>query len=794
VEKSPTPREHRPSPQGPERQEAKTAEVKRQETSRQRLAEERARLEEPTKRDREKNQKQVSAETGARAAEGKHQRDEGEKRDNAVHSRRDDRDGPSNSAREDTRRDRKAEHGKNEDDKGNGKHCRDDEDSRHAKNEGDRGNDRHSRNDDASKHHHGAQEVARNSKGDDARSHHAERESAKDARQSRAEKRKEEREAREKKEQEEKEAKARQAAAEAAAAKAAADAAAAQAAAARAREISSAQSRQSAAAATAANSQSSVPSAQQTPMLQSASQQNSDSRSADAKSADNAADSSSSQSMVQSGSSLSDSASKLGGPVQDNSSDAASKGSGLAQGGVASDRQRDRAAGRSDGRSAGLGRLLPPAPESYKPSELVAINASPKLVSELESRGYSVEPLKGGVVRVKLPSGALNAWDARRGLEAEFPGLSIGLNYIYKPFAAHPPVNEYKPYDEATLSAPKPLDRNRTCTDEVCYGPKLIGWNKSLASCAADLVVGVIDTRVDKNDPAFKPHRIEVIDVALKNDAKPAPHWHGTSVVSLLVGAPNGKTPGLIPEAEYKVANVFFTNAKGELETDTVHLTEALAELASRKANVVNMSLVGPSDDLVHDRIAAMAGKGVVFVAAAGNGGPDALPGYPAAYREVIAVTAVNHAGASYERANRGNYIDAAAPGVGIWAALPKGDVALLSGTSFAAPFVTAVAAVAYRDTGLQDAAWGRAALDPKQTMLMQLFGKDPRGERDPVYGRGVVKAPATCGGKGWGPSVKMAPSPAAPVPNPAAVQPVAREGWQPNVQRASLLPSGASR
>ena len=85
------------------------------------------------------------------------------------------------------------------------------------------------------------------------------------------------------------------------------------------------------------------------------------------------------------------------------------------------------------------------------------------------------------------------------------------------------------------------------------------------------------------------------------------------------------------------------------------------------------MSLVGPKDDLVHDRISDMARKGVVFVAAAGNGGPDAAAGYPAAYEEVIAVTAVDRKGGNYDHANRGTYIDVAAPGVQIRTALPGG-------------------------------------------------------------------------------------------------------------------------
>ena len=485
---------------------------------------------------------------------------------------------------------------------------------------------------------------------------------------------------------------------------------------------------------------------------------------------------------------MSNSASKLGGPVQDNSADVPTRAAGPSQpqSSAPGDRQKDRTGNKIDGKGRYGLASLPPPQETFKPSEVLTTNPSRGMLAEMERLGYSVVPLKGGVVRLKLPAGALNAWDVRRDLEAQFPGQSFGLNFIYKPLEKRRPVDQYMPpYDEAMSSGPKALDRSRACTDEVCYGPRLIGWKKSLAACAADLTIGVIDTLVNQDDPAFKGRKLEVINVAFRQDAHPAPHWHGTGVLSLLAGTPDGKTPGLIPDAAYKVANVFFTNRNGELETDTAHLTEGLDELAKRGVSIVNMSLVGPNDDIVHERIAEMARKGVVFVAAAGNGGPDAPAGYPAAYREVIAVTAVDRTGGNYDQANRGTYIDAAAPGVQIWAALPKGEVALVSGTSFAAPFVTAVAAVAYRDTGLQEAAGGRAALDPKSTMLVQLFGKDGLKARDPVYGRGVVKAPEACRGKGWGPTVKTTP------PARAPIRPVAQDDWQPNVQRASLPAEG---
>jgi len=198
---------------------------------------------------------------------------------------------------------------------------------------------------------------------------------------------------------------------------------------------------------------------------------------------------------------------------------------------------------------------------------------------------------------------------------------------------------------------------------------------------------------------------------------------------------------------------------------------------------IVNMSFVGPQDPLVHGRIRDMSRRrGVVFVAAAGNGGPDAPPGYPAAYEEVIAVTAVDRKGASYDLANRGSYIDVGAPGVQIRIALPGGKEAVQSGTSFAAPFVTSVVAVAYRDADPAKVVQG--SLDPKHVMLAKLLRKDQVERRSLIDGHGMIQAPAGCGQ--WNSIVKLAP----PVKLPT--KPVAAfDVWQPVVTQTSL--AGAS-
>jgi subtilisin family serine protease len=252
------------------------------------------------------------------------------------------------------------------------------------------------------------------------------------------------------------------------------------------------------------------------------------------------------------------------------------------------------------------------------------------------------------------------------------------------------------------------------------------------------------------------------------------PHWHGTAVVSLLTGDPKSGTPGLVPGADYVIADVF-TNNEGRSETDTEHLLWALEFLVNQGAQVINMSLSGPRDDLVHERLIALSKKGVVFVAAAGNGGAQAPPAYPAAYLdEVVAVTAVDRNRQVYGQANQGDYIDVAAPGVRIWTAMPHGKQGLRDGTSFAAPFVTAIVAAMYNK-----------ALVPAMGNPLQPRASEPvvlahlttdRAERDGKVGFGLVRAPSSCG----------AATQQRKIPTVQPTAPIALNGWELLVRRTS--------
>ena len=208
--------------------------------------------------------------------------------------------------------------------------------------------------------------------------------------------------------------------------------------------------------------------------------------------------------------------------------------------------------------------------------------------------------------------------------------------------------------------------------------------------------------------------------------------------MSVLAGNSKSTTPGLIPDAEFYLASAFRTSTDGDAATDTETLLKALSWLAALDVQLVNMSFTGPRDPLIETAITQMHAQGVVFVAAVGNDGPGAPPSYPAAYPPVIAVTAVDKRMQGYRYANRGSYVDIAAPGVDIWAALPDGQQDYRTGTSFAAPFVTGIVATMQKSG---------ASVNNKQELLKRLTYKDLGAPgRDPIYGEGLPVSPKSCG------------------------------------------------
>lgn len=266
------------------------------------------------------------------------------------------------------------------------------------------------------------------------------------------------------------------------------------------------------------------------------------------------------------------------------------------------------------------------------------------------------------------------------------------------------------------------------------YYVKAIGWRDELRVCGARRRIGLVDTGVDVRHGALANARVTTRSL-LSPGVRPASREHGTAVASVLAGT-SGEAPGLIGEAELLVADVFRQRGNDESDTNAELLVRALDWLVGRDVELINMSLAGPHNEVLARAVEAAAAVGAVMVAAGGNG--DRNPVFPAAYPNVVAVTAVDARTRVYSRANRGGYIDFAAPGVDLYLAAPGNRGKYYTGTSFATPFVTA--ALAILKTSHPDA-------DAGTLFEVLASGAVDLGEagRDPTFGRGLIQAPPDC-------------------------------------------------
>lgn len=194
-------------------------------------------------------------------------------------------------------------------------------------------------------------------------------------------------------------------------------------------------------------------------------------------------------------------------------------------------------------------------------------------------------------------------------------------------------------------------------------------------------VIGMVDGGVASH-PSLAGKSIEQNGFA----GGPQPTGHGTAVASLLVGT-QGAFRGAATGAQLFVADVYGGNRAAGSATSIVR---ALGWLLSKRPQVINISLVGPSNRLVQRAIQIVQSRGIEVVAAVGNDGPAAPPQYPASYPGVIAVTAVDARGRALPEAGKPTHLDFAAPGADMAAALPGNGYTRVRGTSFAAPLAAA--------------------------------------------------------------------------------------------------------
>lgn len=275
------------------------------------------------------------------------------------------------------------------------------------------------------------------------------------------------------------------------------------------------------------------------------------------------------------------------------------------------------------------------------------------------------------------------------------------------------------------------------CAEGECAAFDMIGWQPGAAGCETPATIGMVDTSVNTGHAALDGVSIETLQV-IAEGRQPASAVHGTGIAVLIAGRRDTRTPGLLEGAELIAAEGFHRDPSGQDVADAFDVARAIDRLTQRRVAVINLSFTGPDNAVLARVVENALARNIIIVAAAGNEGPRAQPLFPAAYEGVVAVTAVDGNGRVYRRANAGEHIDFAAPGVQLWTAASISGGRFRSGTSYAAPFVTAALAIAR----------ARQPDRPARDLIAELADAavDLGAEgRDETYGWGLVQSSGGC-------------------------------------------------
>ncbi|WP_094096178.1 S8 family peptidase [Paenibacillus physcomitrellae] len=216
------------------------------------------------------------------------------------------------------------------------------------------------------------------------------------------------------------------------------------------------------------------------------------------------------------------------------------------------------------------------------------------------------------------------------------------------------------------------------------------GWK--LSKGTNDVIVAVVDTGVDLDHPDLAGRTLPGYNV-INPDEKPMDDvGHGTHVAGIIAANVNNREGIAGMTWNTKILPVKALDSSGSGTTYSV--AQGIIWATDHGAKVINLSLGNYAEaQFLHDAIQYAFDHDVVVIAATGNDNTE-RPGYPAAYQEVLSVSATDSSQKRASFSNFGDYIDVMAPGESIASTYPGNQYAALSGTSMASPHVAALAAL----------------------------------------------------------------------------------------------------
>jgi hypothetical protein len=226
---------------------------------------------------------------------------------------------------------------------------------------------------------------------------------------------------------------------------------------------------------------------------------------------------------------------------------------------------------------------------------------------------------------------------------------------------------------------------------------------------SSSVVVAVVDTGVTKiGDLAASGVVLPGYNAFNGTSASTDNFGHGTEVASMIAGRANNGIgiAGVCWSCKILPVKAMDSHGHGT----SASISSGITWAADHGAQIINLSLGGPSDDQTEDNAVAYAlSKGIIVIASAGNNG-DTTPNYPADLPGVISVAASDASDARESFSTYGSWVSVAAPGCEQLQQM-GGGWGWVCGTSFAGPLTAGIAALALSDVPTMTAAQFTSAL-----------------------------------------------------------------------------------
>ncbi|MEV7602096.1 type VII secretion-associated serine protease mycosin [Kitasatospora sp. NPDC089797] len=243
-----------------------------------------------------------------------------------------------------------------------------------------------------------------------------------------------------------------------------------------------------------------------------------------------------------------------------------------------------------------------------------------------------------------------------------------------------------------------PWSLQRILLDELWQGGRTTG---------AGVTVAVIDTGVDDHNPQLAgkvdagPSLLvdKQTNKAADGTSKDDTVGHGTKVAGIIAGSRSDRTGfvGLAPDARIRAIRQNDSEGNGDVST----LAAAIHDAVAAKVQVINISqdVRGAGDahfggyQELKAQIDLAEQSRIVVVASSGNDGKEGDT-YPGAFPTVLSVGASDRNNERAPFSQYGSFVKVAAPGVDMLSTVPGGGQCVDNGTSFAAPYVSGLAAL----------------------------------------------------------------------------------------------------